>query len=263
MISSKEAYEIHLKTVTAIPLEDIEKPKMARDDTIGEAEELCVTAKQDKERLVGKGLDPGIIEQLDERIGVYAHASSLFENALFEKSAAKQQWTAMEKDAYAFKWEMIHNFKFALRKEPDQLKLVGQISKGRGRRDLVLDFKDLEVLGQKNRPALEKINFDFSALAKSAKLHDELSNLLAESNTSEAVVDKNKLIAHQAYTWLKQAVDEIREYGQFCFWKDPLKLSQYQSGHYQSVGKTKATPPQETTVETPQGEVDTTNEVTF
>ena len=44
MISSEEAYNKHLPEFSAIPEEKIKTPSMARDDVIGEAEELKVVA---------------------------------------------------------------------------------------------------------------------------------------------------------------------------------------------------------------------------
>ena len=239
MISSEGAYTKHFDTFTAIQEKDTETPKMPREDVIGEAEELKVTAFEDNVALIDASIDPKYIKTIDERIGAYSHASSLHETSLYAKSDALQKWKELEDEAYEFKWELIHALRFAVRKNPDQLKLVKKIAEGRGRRDLSVDFKDINVLGRKNKEALTEINFDFSKLEKAGKMHDSLCDLLADANTTPEEIAEAKTAAYQAYTWLKEAVDEIREYGQFRFWKDEDRLNRYKSDYYQGIPKMK------------------------
>ena len=69
MISSEEAYNKHLPEFSAIPEEKIKTPSMARDDVIGEAEELKVVALEDEEVLVKASCPRKFIKTLDERVG--------------------------------------------------------------------------------------------------------------------------------------------------------------------------------------------------
>lgn len=239
MLSAEEAYNKHLKTFSVIPAEEIKTPRMARIDVIGEAEELKVAALEDKDALVRAGCPKEFITTLDERIGAYSHASSVWENSEFAKSDAKKQWVEEEAGAYAFKENLLHALYHALRGNPDELKYVKKISAGHGKRDLVVDFKDIAVLGKRNTAALSAIGFDLADLDRAETLYEKLSNLLSEANMSPGELEELKILAYQAYTWLQEAVAEIRANGQYVFWKDEARLNLYKSDHYRKVGKTR------------------------
>lgn len=42
-------------------------------------------------------------------------------------------------------------------------------------------------------------------------------------------------IRENAYTYLKQAIDEIRECGKFVFWRNPERMKGYVSEHWQKA----------------------------
>jgi hypothetical protein len=239
MLSAEEAYNKHLKTFSAISADKIKTPKMARVDVIGEAEELKVAALEDKDALVKAGCPKEFINTLDERIGAYSHASSVWENSEFAKSEAKKQWMEEEKPAYEFKEQLLHALSHGLRGNPGELKYVKKISAGHGRRDLVLDFKDIAVLGKRNAQALSAIGFDPADLDRAEALHEKLSNLLSEAGMDSEELTELKTLAYQAYTFLEEAVAEIRENGRYVFWKDEERLDLYKSDHYRKIGKTK------------------------
>lgn len=240
MLTAEEAYCRHLPTFSALPPEAIKTPKMARDDVIGEAEELKLAAQEDHDALVAAGCPEEFITTLEERIGAYSHSSSMWENSEYMKSEALIQWLEKEKQAYDFKEYLLHALNHALRNNPEELKYVKKIAAGSGRRDLTLDFKDIEVLGRRHEQALSAIGFDLTDLDKAAALHDTLSDLLSKANMTPKDLTALKTLAHQAYTFLQEAVSEIRVNGQFVFWKDEERLNLYKSDHYQKIGKIKS-----------------------
>lgn len=239
MISAEEAYNKHLESFSAIPNDKTKTPHMARDDIIGEAEELKIAALEDEEVLVKASCPREYIKTLDERIGAFSHASSVWENSEFAKSESKKQWLEEEKRAYDIKKEFLHELGHALRNNPDQLQYLKKITAGHGKRDLVMDFKDGAVLGKKNIKALEAIGFDLNRLDEAEALHDKLSNLLSEATMSPEELEELKTNAYLAFTYLAEAVSEIRANGQHVFWKDPERLDLYKSDHYQKIGKTR------------------------
>jgi len=241
MISAEEAFKKHGKSFTCITEKEIMAPRMPREDVIGEAEELKLAALADVEALVKAGCPRDYVTTLDERIGAYAHASSLWENFEFEKTDAKKQWLVEEGPAYEFKAELLHELQHALRKNPAELKYVSKISAGSGRRDLVVDLKDITVLGKKNEDALKAIGFDVTKLDEASALHEKLSDLLSAANMNPEKLEELKTQAYQAYTFLQQAIAEIRANGQYAFWKNENRLNLYKSDHYQSIGKNRKT----------------------
>lgn len=237
MISAKEAYNKHFCEFSVIPREDLLSMHMARRDVIGEAEELKIVSTEDMEVLVKASCPRVYIETLDERIGAYAHASSIWENSEFDTSEARKEWLGVEGPAFDKKSQLLHDMKHGLRNEPDQLRYLKKITKGGGNLDLVMDFKDAATLGRKNLPALSAVNFDLSRLDDAEATYDKLSDLRSASNMSPADLEELKILAFQAFTYLQEAVAEIRINGQHVFWKDPERLDLYKSDHYQRVGK--------------------------
>ena len=248
MIPAEEAYNKHLPEFSAIPEEKTKTPNMARDDVIGEAEELNIVGLEDEEALVKASCPREYIKTLDERIGAYSHASSVWENSEFSKSDARKQWLEIEGHAYDIKEELLHDLLHALRNNPDQLKYLKKITAGHGRRDLVMDFKDAAVIGRNNIDALQAIHFAPKRLDDAEKMHEKLSNLLAESSMSPSELEELKKAAYQAYTYLQEAVAEIRVNGQHVFWKDPERLDLYKSDHYQKLRKSRKKEEQSETV---------------
>ncbi|MEQ9307766.1 MAG: hypothetical protein RJQ14_27900 [Marinoscillum sp.] len=60
----------------------------------------------------------------------------------------------------------------------------------------------------------------------------EMSGLLAAMNGERAVNNSSKTTRDKAYTFLKRAMDEIREAGKYVFWKNPDKLQWYYSARW-------------------------------
>ena len=91
---------------------------------------------------------------------------------------------------------------------------------------MIQDLNNLAVIGRENPEPLEKINFDMALVEKAAETADEMGALFAASNAedddSEALKIRNK-----AYTYLKQAVDEVRDCGQYVFWRDKGRCRGY------------------------------------
>jgi hypothetical protein len=73
---------------------------------------------------------------------------------------------------------------------------------------------------------------------------DRMGDLLGAVNGERKEVSEAMIIRDKAYTYLKQAVDEIRECGKFVFWRNPDRLKGYVSEFWQkrNAAKEKATP---------------------
>lgn len=81
------------------------------------------------------------------------------------------------------------------------------------------------------------MSVDASIVDEANAMFEKLRNLLGEINTAPKDVANKKKFAQKAYTYLWQAVDNIREFGQFVFWKDEKKVDLYRSDFYQNMGK--------------------------
>ena len=81
------------------------------------------------------------------------------------------------------------------------------------------------------------INFDNAELETSKELHDDLSDILARSTIDQGKVNEKKTIRDAAFTYLKEAVDEIKSYSEYLFYDNPDRLDLYLSDYRQKLGK--------------------------
>jgi hypothetical protein len=94
---------------------------------------------------------------------------------------------------------------------------------------MIRGLKDLSALGRANQGLLTNIGFDLTLLDLAVqKSNDLAAKKEAASFYSENYLETKK-IRDQAYTHLKEAVDYIREYAKYVFWKNPSRLKGYRS----------------------------------
>ncbi len=83
--------------------------------------------------------------------------------------------------------------------------------------------------GKDNNNLLADINFDQTKLATAATTSQEMGQLLAAVNGERDEGNISRLTRDKAFTYLKEAVDEIRWAGRYVFWKDSNKVKGYRS----------------------------------
>lgn len=104
---------------------------------------------------------------------------------------------------------------------------------------MVQDLNDLAIMGKQNVEQLVAIGFDLTKLDAAAELSDNMAVLLAETNGSCGAGNDSKYLRNQAYTYLKELVDEIRACGKYVFWKDKRRLEGYTSKYWRKMNKSK------------------------
>lgn len=97
--------------------------------------------------------------------------------------------------------------------------------------EVAQNLNDLSVLGRQNAAALAAVGFPVSRIAEAAEASDVLAVRLAEAELDRRGDDAVKLVRDQAYTHLKEAVDAVREHGQYVFWKESDKARGYASAY--------------------------------
>ena len=239
MLNSDKSFEKLRPVIEALPDDNIVSPTMPPDDIVGEAEELLNTATEDKDLLIKGGLESEYIDSLRDRIGAYIVAEAEHRAVAFAKSEAKKEWDDIETKAVEIKRTLMHYMRFVFKRNnmTAELKSIGEIAKGKGRRDLMLDLMDLYKLAQKNVDLLTTVGMDTSLIEDANTMFEKLRSLLGDLNTEPEEVETKKMLVKKAYTYLWDAVDNIREFGQFVFWKDENRLDLYRSDHYQRIGK--------------------------
>ena len=145
------------------------------------------------------------------------------------RDEAAQEWDKSSPAAYDLKDELEHSFRFAFRQQTDLLRKIHQIELDSGNADMVQDLSDLAVLGKDNNNLLTGINFDQTKLATAATTSQEMGQLLAAVNGERDEGNISRQTREKAFTYLKEAVGEIRWAGRYVFWKDSNKVKGYRS----------------------------------
>jgi hypothetical protein len=231
-MSSEQDYEIKLETLRAIPKDQIKIPNNIPVYVyIQEADNLYQWCQQDKDALTAVGLAWELVTDLPLRIGALTEAEARWNTERLTRKEAPKKWEKESKAAYDLRNRLLHQFRYAYRKDADLLKAVKAIGKGRKQADMIQDLSDLSVLGEKNPQPLSDINFDMSLLDKATETAEQMALLLAQVTSIRNRESEAQTIRDQAFTHLKEAVDQVCECGQYVFRQAPERRRGYRS-HY-------------------------------
>ena len=239
-MSTTTDYNELLPVITAIAPADVLTLNMPIDVFVQEAENLYHWCKDDQQALTQIGLDWNLVIRLPARSGACREAQSLWIKERNTRQQAEQDWKIQAPAAFDLRDQLIHTFRFAFRKFEGLLARVDEIAQGDTNSDMVQDLNDLSVLGKANTDLLTAVNFDLNQLNDAAELSDHLGDLLGATNGERKEVSEAMVIRDKAYTYLKQAVDEIRECGKFAFWRNPERLKGYVSDHWRKASQERA-----------------------
>ncbi len=231
-MSNHDDYQAKLNAITAIADEETKSPNMPIDTYLQEAENLHHWCEDDKQQLTGVGLDWTQVQEIPIRAGALREAQSIWFKERFTREEAEKQWNEQSPEGYDLRNQLLHSLHFAYRDAVDLAGRVSAIADGRGHADMIQDLNDIAVLGKENIEPLQKINFDIALLDQAASTADTLSDLLAKATTDREENNSFRVIRDQAYTYLKQPVDEVRECGQYVFWRNEERLKGYGSRYF-------------------------------
>ena len=235
-MANSESYLTAKVQARAIPKDKIVTPTVPVKIYSMEAENLGVYAKRDLKLLVAKGFNPILIDKLNDRIDVLKDAQSAWMAIYNAKDLTIDEWKEVSDNAFAFQRGLLHDFRFAYRNDQNIMLQVNRIADGSGHADLIQDLSDYAALGKANPGPLLALNFDLSRLDFAEELSDITLTLLGQVNGIRTETDKpEKKLRDQAYTLLKQSVDEIRDFGKYVFWEDEAKLKLYRSEYYRRI----------------------------
>lgn len=243
-------YDAELPAIQAIVTDAIKKPTMPIQVAVQEAENLYSWAQDDKAALTAAGLDWSLVESLLSRAGALREAESRWYKERFQLDDAQQQWDQRSPEAYALRDKLLRDMRFAFRRDEALLKRVAGIAEGNGNADMLQDLSDLASLGRDYTDALAKIGVDAAELDRAVALADEMSHVLAEATRDRKLSGSARVIRDQAYTHLKQAVDEIRDTGQYAFWNDGVRRDGYISTYLRKKNSRRNTASSPITAET-------------
>jgi len=242
MPSSADYNEL-LPVIQAISPENVVTPTVPVDVFVQEAENLAHWCPGDQAALVNASLDWHLVISLPVRAGACREAQSIWIKERNMSEGAGQLWKAEAPAAFSMRDQLVHTFRYAFRKDAGLLARIDEIALGDSNADMVQDLNDLSVLGKAHLDLLVPINFSPDALDEAAAIADRMADLLGATNGERKEVSESMIIRDKAYTYLKLAVDEIRECGKFVFWRNPDRLKGYVSDYWKSKNAVKDNAP--------------------
>ncbi len=245
-MSNQEDYQAKINAITAITLQDTKSPNMPIDVYLQEAENLYHWCQDDQAQLTGAGLDWTQVQDLPIRAGALREAQSLWFKERFTREEAEKQWNEQSPDGYDLRNRLLHSLHYAYRNHTDLRGRVSAIADGNSHADMLQDLNDIAVLGKENPEPLQAINFDVTSLDEAATKADTLSDLLAQATTDRQENSSVRVIRDQAYTYLKEVVDEVRSCGQYVFWRNDERVKGYSSRYHKRGRKSPGTASTET-----------------
>jgi len=241
MPSSTDFNEL-LPVIQAISPESVITPNMPVDVFVQEAENLYHWSLDDQDALGNAGLSLNSVTNLAVRAGACREAQSLWIKERNMSQEAEMLWKAEAPAAFDMRDHLIHAFRYAFRKDTGLLARLDEIAQGDSNCDMVQDLNDLSVLGKAHLDLLLPIKFSPIALDNAAATADRMGDLLGATNGERKEVSESMIIRDKAYTYLKQAVDDIRECGKFVFWRNPDRQKGYTSDYWQRKNISKPAP---------------------
>jgi hypothetical protein len=242
MTAQSDALQAKLSTLQSIPKENVKRPTIPMDAAIQEAQYLYKWCLADQAALTKAGLDWALVEDLPVRLDAVSEAQSIWHNVRFGREEAQQAWAEKSPTGYELRDELLHYMRYAYRDISDLKTRVDGVAEGDGDADMIQDLNDLAVIGRENLAPLQAVGFDSAKLDAAAILSDELGELRADASVDKAADREKKVLRDKAYTHLKEAVDTIRQCGQFVFWKDPDRAKGYASEYFRRKKASSQTP---------------------
>jgi len=235
-MGNSQYYNQKLELIKSIPDSEVSIPgKIPVDTYLQEAENLYLWCMEDEHVLTSAGLDRKLVTDLPARAGALREAQAIYITAKFTKTEDQKMWAEKSKDAYNLRNELMHTMRFAYRNHREQLLSLAEITKGHTHADMIQDLSDLAVLARTYPGPLESVKFDFSLVNKAFDYVKEISHLLAVRTCALMSTDETMKIRNQAFTHLKSAVDEIRDYGRFVFRGNEDRLHGYRSEYLKRI----------------------------
>jgi len=155
------------------------------------------------------------------------------------RKQAEREWAEQNPIAYELRDDLLACFRYALRTDERALQQVSGIAQGRGHAEMIQDLTRLAAFGRKHRQALAVIQFDETRLELAANTADRMASLLAQATGERNSSPSARRLRDQAFTFLKQSVDEVRDAGKFVFRKQSDRLQGYSSAYFRRFNRTR------------------------
>lgn len=220
---------VEMEAINSIPEKDVKTPVIPMADYLQECEDLNKWAQPDKEKLLERGMEVTLLDSLPTRTAICRDAQAKWSVEQKSISDAKEIWKTKSPLAKQLEDQLMADFRYAFRGEDNLLKSVANIADKVSNAQLIQNLSDLAALGNANLPLLAKTNFDTTKLAAATNYAAELAPVLAQVNEEKNMKNPFLVGRNRAYTYLKIAVDEIRDCGKYVFRDNEARAKGYYS----------------------------------
>jgi len=222
-------YASRLHIITAIPAEKISAPVNIPVNTyLMEAECLKNWCLFDKDKLTANGLDWSLVEDLPARIDILRDAQSAW-SASCSDIDLNARWKAIKAEAVELRLLLTRAMRFIFRDDTAALALIRKFSEGRSNSAIIQSLCDISIFGEMNTELFQNAGINTEQLHRAAELSREMAALDAEVRCALNTPDLKLTIRNQAFTYLEEAVEEIRLHAKYVLWRDPVRLKGYAS----------------------------------
>ncbi len=215
--------------LAAIPDDEVQRPhNIPVSEFITEASFLVKWAQKDKERLVAAGLDWPLVDDIPLRLEALSEAQVLA-SVKQEDNPLEAAWKRQASKAVKLRDELLRYYRFVFHNDPDMKKRIKATAHGKRYAGLTQELNDLVALSSGKEEQLMAAGFDLSLLEQAAEAVMQTAAFYAKITAARRGQDEAQVTRNRAYTYLKQAVDEIRRVGRFVFQSDKDRLTGYRS----------------------------------
>ncbi len=224
-----EGYNLLVDKIKAIDDNDVAPLYMPSENLSSEGQTLYHWAMEDKDNLIKRGITLEQINDLHNGSEALLTAEAIWRHKLESTREYSKKWSTELPDALSLRDEAIVTFRYAFRKDDDLLASIEDINSGSTQPDLVSDLHELHLLGTKHINKLKAIGAEEEILSRLNDKGKSMADLLANITGERMKKDESKVIRDKAFTYLKNAIDEVRACGKFAFRKDLNRLKGYRS----------------------------------
>ena len=195
---------------------------------IDAAEALYLRCLEDKTELEEFGLDWDIVEEIPARVGALRSCQVLWLKAGRDNDEAHNRLNRAFRQAHRLKKDLVCQFRSAYREDKV---LSGELKKIFDKRSINKvtngELGKLVVFGVVNPEPLVKTGFDMSLLDRGSRLTAKIPALLDTAAAKRLKYMEISNLRDQAYTYLKEAMDIVLEFGQTAFRDNEKRLHGY------------------------------------
>ncbi len=233
-------YADPIATIMAIEDEAVRSLDMHEEDAINEAHTLYEAVQRDDAALRAKGCPAEFIDSLLSRINLFAYIVNYILLKLHDDETIQEQWIREKRRGYTLRREIFRAFEVAYRNNKGRLEQLEKIRTGRGDTNMIIDLLSLDEMGKNYPDQLIAVNYDMTILQDGKDLSAHLSSLLGRCNIAPDEKKELREVRNRAYTWLHEAMEEIRVFGLWIHADDEEKRQNYISAFHSERAKNAA-----------------------